>query len=55
MFVDLPSEEEAFEILEGEVIELEDSEVALNPPWISVLFEFALGDFAVEVTADSVE
>lgn len=55
MFIDLPDEVSSFEVFEGEVVEFENFEVAFDEPWISVLFEFGSGDFAVQVSENFID
>lgn len=55
VFIDLVSEEEFFEVLEGEVVELEDAEVALDEPRVFILLKFSLGDLAPQVPYDLVD
>ncbi len=55
MFVDLPNEELSFEVLKGEEVKLEYLEIALDPPWIFILFKFSLGNFAVQVPGYFIE
>ncbi len=49
MLVNLPHEISSFEILEWEIVELEDIEVALDIPGILILLKFSFGDLTIQV------
>ena len=49
MLVDLPHKISSLEILEWEIVELEDLEVALDIPGILIFFEFSFGDLTLQV------
>ncbi len=55
MLVNLPPEEQSLQILEWEIVELEDLEIALDPPWVFILFQFSLSDFAVNIPNNFVQ
>lgn len=55
MFFDLPFEEKSLEILEWEIVELENSKISLDPPWVFILFQFLFCNFAVKVADDLVD
>jgi hypothetical protein len=55
MLVNLPPEEQSLQILEWEIIELKDLEIALDPPGVFILFQFSLSDFTVKIPSNFVQ
>jgi len=50
VFIDLPCQISSFEVLEREIIELENFEISFNIPWISILLQFSLCNFTIEIS-----